>query len=334
MKALVRKMYFSILMSILILCTTITTTYAWFGILSSSSIGEFELDIDQVTGDGLELSVDGIHFKNILSSIELKKAILLNKGIPNAFDLGDTAVNSLFEQIILHPATADLDLTTNKLSDFKSIDGSQSDNYYQFDLYFSTIYNLDAGVHSVPVYFADIDMVMGNPKPYTMANPIEHPQLGTIQKMKVDSSNASRIAITKYDAVELKDLNADFLNPKTTIYAPGSETPIKISENDYEYDFGGFDCFNVAIEDYNRKYNDKVKLTFPTDYIRYNQVKDTKLDINNIISESDNLTIRTMIKTTITFWFEGWDPDCLEATSDQVCSIRLRFTTQDPSILR
>ncbi len=95
-----KKIYFSIMLSIVLVLTVVTTTFAWYATNQHTTIDTIDISItgqgySLATDKGIILSVDGINFKNNLDSLDLKKAILLKKGYSNAFYLSEDEINQI-----------------------------------------------------------------------------------------------------------------------------------------------------------------------------------------------------------------------------------------------
>src|SRR5574344_2612648 len=99
LKKLIRKMYISILTCVLVLCTTITTTYAWLGSLPYSNVGKFSLAVDFEQGDySLKISADGENFYESLTDVQVKRAVLIGTGNYTESELvSDDTVLTKFE---------------------------------------------------------------------------------------------------------------------------------------------------------------------------------------------------------------------------------------------
>ena len=143
------RLIFSVLMLGMTITTLTTSTFAWFANNKEAWFDEFEIELKNA--DNLSISVDGINYRNAITSDMLKKAIVAKK-LNYEYDnelLTDSFVNSTYNKIGLDS------VTTDNLVDFKNIDKSTNaidtqDNTYSlkeadefgyvtFDLWFRLI---------------------------------------------------------------------------------------------------------------------------------------------------------------------------------------------------
>lgn len=333
MKIAVRKMYISMLTAMLVLVTTIATTYAWFGIDFGHTIGEFELNFDSSSSEGLELSLDGQNFSSYIGSKELKKAVLDKKGI----SYNDFTLEQEFKKAAaLNAATALLD-DELKFYDLNGFDNKE--DYLSFTFYVRPSYMIgpedipEEGIyqsdHAVEVFLGNNEIISSNKVKAPIINTFHHPVFGDLNNVVMNPVNATRFALVKYDSID-KHLEYDSTaRGTTTIYDTGGNAYTQDITTNY-YNFGGIlaDEYNLALHDYNSKLNKN--LTVPQSAINRGAT-DTLLDFNRIVSaETDELSSEKIMKFDFYFWYEGWDADCFEAATTAKCSISLNLSTQNP----
>lgn len=334
MNRAIRKMYFSILTALLVLVTTITTTYAWFGIDFGHSIEDFEINFDSSSAEGLELSLDGINYSSYITTEDVEKAILREKGI----SYNELTYKRKFKEVASLRASS-TGLNSENLN-FVDMFNFSSNEYLNFTFYVRPSYivgledNPTEGVftrdHTIDVFFKDNDMIESEYVDTHLINVINHPTFGPISRASVNPKNATRFALTKYEAIDKNQEYDDNSEYKTTIYNPGGDK-ITYNEVNNRYNFGGIveDDKNVALQDFNMKFNKKLSVP----YFASNR-KDVNLDYNQIIdSRTDGLSIDRVMKFKFYFWYEGWDADCFEAVKNSKVSICLNLTTQNPKLI-
>ncbi|MDE6013967.1 MAG: hypothetical protein K2G50_03365, partial [Anaeroplasmataceae bacterium] len=156
MKQMIRKTYLSIFTSILVLIVSITTTYAWAGILSYSSTEQFTINLEKIEHSdySLLISLDGVHFSEGISMVQLRRTILSNMDV-DCSNLSDTVVNDVFSKLVMNPVS--MQQNGNEIGPFvclEDITGVSKFNYasvvnesekakksyFNFDLYLSFDY--------------------------------------------------------------------------------------------------------------------------------------------------------------------------------------------------
>jgi hypothetical protein len=126
MKYFLKKIYFSIIASLLVIITVATTSYAWYSSNQNIQVSDFTIGIsssDDANMAGLELSIDGINFSDSISEIDMERAILIQKGY-DALNLSDEEVESIFSNLHFYNATPND--ASNLNEGFKKINNEQS----------------------------------------------------------------------------------------------------------------------------------------------------------------------------------------------------------------
>ena len=170
MQGVFRKLYMSILAATLILLTSIATTFAWVGMLTSSSLGSFDINLKVEDFDNeYYLKISGTDstnsdgFGDAVKKIDVQKQIMDNMNIPfrnkNLDVNDDAAIDTYFTRtaaVRLRPTTTDKYLQSFKqignlkdkdtgLYDYTSeeMDGKYSIGYYKFDIYLTVKTDLE-----------------------------------------------------------------------------------------------------------------------------------------------------------------------------------------------
>lgn len=278
MRNITKKMMISILTTVIILITMVATTYAWVGIFTYSSTGDFNLnlkveDLDQDYFLTISNTGEINTFSDSTSDIEIKRQILMNRQIKSDYIDLETAdeetIEYLFEHNnVLEPVTTNI--INNSLDSFKTVNISntwkfemiESNAYYKMDVYLSV--DTKEGIQETTevnsdVYISDIESTLsglignfkffnGNPF-YELPSNSMSDVLISIPKydyFNVNSANATRFALSIYNPIPIENsYNNSDLPVKTIIYQGGKQTPSYDSETD-TFDLGG----NLP-EDYN-----------------------------------------------------------------------------------
>ena len=292
-----RKIYISIFTTLFILITCVATTFAWVGILTTATLGGFDLNIKTVDVDAdyflkistkdevLASSFNGSSFSDSTDTIQVKRKILFNMGYDTTQYL-DEAIDQLFElKAVMEPVT-----TNSNLDGFYSIYDLKSgkpflrkDNrYFKFDIYLSIDTNegiatlneteLNALNINANVFFENIKTaILGtensdsliNENPFsTIPSNSEFSCLKNInsKRITVNSKNATRMAFQIYEPKEISSLYDGTEVPvNTIIYQGGKQLP---SVTDNVYDLGGIlpEEYNLALKELNKIYDINVDL--------------------------------------------------------------------------
>jgi len=345
-QAAVKKVYMSILVSVLVLLTCVATTYAWVGIISNSTFEEFALNVNvsNLKEYGIEISLDGINFGTEINSVDLKKQILLNYGYSEEQLSSEETIDYAFSRFSLEACTNNPDFVNHKMSNFTTLDGGSTRKYFKFDIYVSAYKVYETG--SVTDFKLDTflrgDILSGTVSAYTLFNEFTYPSNvisdtirpnQVISSTKVNSESATRLAIEKYEVVEKYKPESYTESSRATdliIYQGGTQNP-SYDDTTGIYSFGGVldNDTNVALYDYNLFYQENY--TVPSWAIERGE-KELEINEGNsqIIDsdlESEQVGINDMMKLTFYFWFEGWDSDCFSVVNQKPVSINLNFST-------
>ena len=235
-----KKLYISVLTSILVLLTTVATTFAWVGVFANSTFENFTFDVhaSKLRDYNIVLSLTGDEdsFSSTISFDDIKKTILKNIGYTDSQLSSKEKINALFvnhriEQCTTVPVLNSTNDKIVKLGDFKAIKASydglfeNTKNYYCFDLYITVDKATDINQSSdfLLDVFLSQNMLSGNARTKTLYNPFTYdenfinpliaspipnmnitPIVGgqTMNSVKVDSASAARVAFEKYKVVD------------------------------------------------------------------------------------------------------------------------------------
>lgn len=354
MQSLVRKVYLSIMVTMLCLITLVTVTYAWVGFLSVSSFERFDINLEaqQLQEYGIEISLTGEDgtFGSSVDTIELKRVILKNIGYNNVDSMENNAVENAFNNLNLDQCSVRPN-EDKTFPAFVNLEGKNTTKYFKFDLYLSAIhfYSEDSGIdpstYLLNAYLKD-NLLEGTVDTRNLINDFTYPSdfinpalvngipAGTKinGRVSVDSASAVRVAIQKYNVVEKfkpEQYEEEEKVNDLIIYQGGTQYPTYDSVKNV-YSFGGImeDDENLALYDYNTKFNESKKVP---DWALNRGDKEYHENDQLISStnELEKIGVNQMIKMTIYFWFEGWDSDCFDIIDRNPVTLNLVFGTSE-----
>ena len=369
MQVVFRKLYISILASVMILLTSIATTFAWVGMLTTSSLGSFDINLKVEDLDNeyfLTISSTGRSddFSDHIPLKDIQNQIMDNMGIDCSGIIrdNDAAVNNHFgRNAVMTPVTTDKNLTYFKeMEDItaKKTNLIDSKKYYQFDVYLSVGTNLavdnDTKINA-NVFFENIEnalsgvvcsghLVGENPfkdkifsSPYTILPTL--PRYG----MKINSEYAARLAFKIYEPIRIESsYNENSPVKRIVIYQKGTKYPTYNNDTGL-YCFGGIlpEEYNLAIKEIEKLYGFNLDITNDAqERIEFDKFM-TKDNYHVWESPADNdvndtsgtnylgiyKNVKTKLKISVYFWFEGWDADCLNFIDKQKVDLGISFST-------
>ncbi len=355
----IRKIYFSLFLSFLVVLTTVTTTFAFLQTNRNVLIDQFSLNIGG-NGSGsnnkngeLVLSIDGINFSNELSEYDLKKAILNSRGYTTS-SLDKNTIDNIYNREVKL-----LDITpTNYLN---LTEGFTTLNHYDssvvssglisFDLYVSTTNKNYIDGNYLTLYFSD-DLMTERSESVSADLLVDmddiHPTLGRIpNKIMVNAANAARLGVVTYETMEVgkpvdsKQVSSQIYRfddnkcSSVDTYNFGGITPKFIDSEAGTYQVDPEDAnysdgytYNTMQKYYNTIMNDKITDSMLNDSnLIYRDSYDKYIYNSNILDTSYKLTYGKMVKLKIYIWIEGWDSDCFNVILKSNVAIDLKFTT-------
>ena len=319
-----RKVYMSILTIILVLLTTVATTYAWVGILTYNQIEQFELDLKTVDLEKdyfLSISTTGEDdsFTDSANSDEIKEQILINQGrdLSNliSYDKATNstayynAVNQLFNKEGIKPVTVEKnklyenDFHELNVSSKNSINSQKSNSFFRFDLYLSVEAKDESNIASVNnnmnIILADIENTLkGTSKPYKIANDFYYPSVENqeLTEIRVPFGSVLTSQDIQIDTASATRLAIGVYDPinRTDTY-PDSAIPNKTiiyqggtqnpTVNGNTYSFGG-----ILPEEYNLALHEHKKINgFGNDVLN---IPDTLINRGDVeLKQSNNMLV-------------------------------------------
>ena len=167
MRKYFNKLYLSIALVVLSLLTMVATTYAWVGLLTSTTFDEFTINLqehesDEISEYTIKLSLDGINFYDNINSYELKRYLLHNidptgiykdyvtKNSQGKYIVSDNVVERDYSKLRVDQCTVERPeepggYLSTRLGYFKNMKGEVTHNLLKFDLYLAIEKNVTGG---------------------------------------------------------------------------------------------------------------------------------------------------------------------------------------------
>ena len=327
-----KKLYISVLTSILVLLTTVATTFAWVGVFANSTFEQFDVTIKASSLEeyGVVLSATGEEgsFSDTIKSIDIKRQILKNWGYHPDYLINDNDVNRLFALITMDQCT-NLPIINDgkikKLGQFKTIERFDTKHYFKFDIYISAISFYDASSNSSSSFLMDVfigdGLLTGTEKyfpltgsftyPTSFISPLTNLPNGirpiiageTITVVSVNSASSARVAFEKYPSVSLghPELYDESSEPTSTVIYTGDKYNYPTyNEKTGIYEFGGIlqDAINLSTNYYNKydhiyQKNGVNSVALPSEMYEARGVESPTKDL--ILSSSTNHLINSSI---------------------------------------
>jgi len=365
MRGVSKKMFISILTSVIVMVTMVATTFAWVGIFTYANTDSFQLNLKVSELDSnyfLTISSTGKKgtFSDNVPAIEVEKQVI-NSIYTNRYkDSSDEVIHRLFSNLKLKNVSTFLN-DDETLSDFYSLNldntslatYEKNNGYYDFDIYLSVdtkegISEDTTGIRT-NVLLTDIqNALVGTETSYRLLNEnpfLELPSssiygvLNTLpyaEPFTIDSKSAVRFSLSLYDPINIDEEYTDEKPVKTYIYQGGTQLPTL--DNDI-YSLGG-----ILEPDYNLA---SIELLYTTPSYREglhysgklleaceNRKNDLELiEENSLIWDKDLHQeylgcmdgVQTKMKINVRLWFEGWDADCIKAIEEKPVALNLIF---------
>ena len=268
MRGISKKMFISILTSVIVMVTMVATTFAWVGIFTYANTEKFSLNLKVQELDAnyfLTISSTGKSgtFSSEVPAIDIKRQIVNERYNNRYSSLENEKIEKIFDDIRLVPATTHIN-NDNSLDTFYAMNYDstpltlyETNGYYKFDLYLSVdtkegITSETTGINA-NVFLSDIENTLTgsisngllyNDNPFQDLPSVVGKEYYDILKQipvkyTVDSKNAVRFAITAYNPIRIdEEYTGNELPELTKIYQGGKEIP-NYNEKDDIYDLGG-----------------------------------------------------------------------------------------------
>lgn len=278
-----KKLYISILTTILILLTTVATTFAWIGVFANSTFESFSIDVKSsgLEEYGILISATGEEntFSDSIDSIDIKKQILKNCGKRNVDSMSNETVDAVFATINMDQCTNAPIVSGNKLKklgQFKTIENNIATNYFKFDIYVcaTRFYESESSSNYLLDAYLNPGLITGTTKKYDLNGELFYPTSfnnplnslpanitpitggDSISSVYVNSGSSCRVAFEKYQVVEKNhpEQYSSTSEPiSAVIYSGDSYDYPTYNSSTNTHEFGGIlpDDTNFAVQFYN-----------------------------------------------------------------------------------
>ena len=338
-------------------CLT-STTYAWFARNANAWTDEFDIHIH--TDEGLEISVDGVHFVDTITKSELTKAIALqrynlvndeNKTL-NDFtsDEVESMVNTYGETVLgaVSPNKNWQFYGFNTIDNVKDpldyIDGDYfkpyaltenklSASYLKFDLYFRAIPSSNHPKDKYKLVFADSDHEEGLGESYIKADTSEVTLINSLNILPSLDTRENPTTLGLYKSGEKITINpANAMR----IGVVGSEGDLIYELND---GYGSSAYLNAPDDSHNPLVNPMVTYfnnthkraknglylkDYDTEYVETVKNFDDLYPLG--VFERDTEGDYNIVRATFYIWLDGYDADYLEGVDTESIRFFLNFT--------
>jgi len=263
MRGISKKMFISILTSVIVMVTMVATTFAWVGIFTYANIDSFQVNLKTSGLDSnyyLVISSTGKKgtYSDNVPTIEIMRQIVSEKYNGRYDNQSDEAIEKIYNQITIETSSAVIS-NENELK-FSAVNYGnpeleiiESTGYFKFNIYLTIdtkegITDETTGINA-NVYLDEIEKmitgtlhsgVMSNKNPFLdLPSSQINDVLKTIpQAFTINSKNASRVGISIYDPIPITEEYTQEKPNRTVIYYGGSKTP-NYDESTNSYDLGG-----------------------------------------------------------------------------------------------
>jgi hypothetical protein len=303
MKRLTNKLFISILTVAFAVIALGTTSFAWFTLGNTATISPFNATV--TSGEGIEISLDGVNYRSTISSDEIVNGLLLTDF---RFQDVTTADGSAFYYM---DASGALVASTN----------AYDDGYIQFTLYFRSldmenpapsIYWTNTSVDSDGIpWVSDADFTDGKGASHVDTDP-----------MTVKAANATRIGVfgTTNVIYELPaSLTASTVIGNSDLGVQTAAVFTSATNGSVNYYFAKNQNLPAG----------SGSVTVPAT-VHNIEVGADQLDTTALLTLADTgATTGDQFDGTVTIriWIEGWDPDCFNAILRDELTIGLTFST-------
>jgi len=275
MRGVSKKMFISILTSVIVFVTMVATTFAWVGIFTYANTEYFQMNLkveDYKTNYFLTISDSGEKgtYSDSIPLINIERQIL-NKRYNNKYlNASDQVITKVFSSSPISNVSTFVDETANDLTQFYKLDTSnryrpdfvETNSYIDFDIYLSVdtkegitsdttgikanvvIDNITNCLEGVKMYYRFL-----NHNPFSgLPSGSEYSILKTIHDTKtfnINTKNSARFSLTLYEPIPIDEEYTNQLAVKTVVFQGGKQKPEYSSADDI-YDLGG-----ILPNDYN-----------------------------------------------------------------------------------
>ena len=343
----------AILLLLLLLITGFlltTSTYAWF--TSNTTVSVNNIQVNVATQNGIQLSVDGINWKSILSTTDLQGAYntygAATNQLPITLEPVSTALNiendylKMFYGVVDTNTNGDYILTATDVStvldNHNTVEGTAggaTGKFVMFDLFFKL--DGDTG-KDTNIYMTSSSGIKaeGNDTGIKNASRVAFINLG---KLTSDKTSTEVQAITGGTDKYLWEPNYDAhtatgVNNAVQVYKMSADS-IKAGTDNNIVAYDGINSTissdeNVKLGEANTKH-ENAGSKFTTVTPAYTTKESFSATGSQETQQIFDLTAGYITKVRVYFWVEGQDVDCENGASGGGIVLNLQFTTNAPA---
>lgn len=343
----------AILLLLLLLITGFlltTSTYAWF--TSNTTVSVNDIQVNVATQNGIQLSVDGINWKSILSTTDLQGAYATyaaaTNQLPTAMEPVSTAMDiendylKMFYGVVDTNNDGDYIITASDVSEVKdnhnTVEGTAAGTtgkFVMFDLFFKLDGTAGTDTNIFMTSSSGIKAA-GNDSGIKNASRVAFINLG---KLTSDKTSAEVQAITGGTDKYLWEPNYDVhtatgVNNAVQVYKMQADS-ITAGSGNNRIAYDGINATissdeNVKLGEANSSHataGGKFTAVTPAYQTKENFSADNSTESQQIF----DLTAGYITKVRVYFWIEGQDVDCENGASGGNIVLNLQFTTNKPA---
>ena len=342
----------AILLLLLLLITGFlltTSTYAWF--TSNTTVSVNNIQVNVATQNGIQLSVDGINWKSILSTTDLQGAYntygAATNQLPSTLEPVSTAMDlnndylKMFYGVVDTNTAGDYILTATDVStvldNHNTVEGTAggtTGKFVMFDLFFK----LDGTAGTATnIYMTSSSGIKaeGNDSGIKNASRVAFINLGSLTS---DKTSTEVQAITGGTDKYLWEPNYDAhtatgVNNAVQVYKMSADS-IKAGTDNTIINYDGINAAISSDENVKLGEANSSHKTSGNKFTTVTPAYTTKESFSGADSAETqqifNLTAGNITKVRVYFWIEGQDVDCENGASGGNIVLNLQFTTNQP----
>ena len=269
MRGISKKMFISILTSVIVMVTMVATTFAWVGIFTYANTDNFSLNLKTVGLDSyyyLTISNTGKRntFSDTIEQVDIKRQILDNRYDNKYQEYSNDVIESIFSLDSLQSVSTyigddnrvDNNFYKLNVNNQYDVNFVNTNEFYKFDVYISVDTKEGIGPDTTGidanVKLSNISEILhGSKSTYRCVNnnPLKNlpsnimndllKNINDTDPFTINSKNAFRFSMSVYEPIVVdEEYNENDLPLYSLIYQGGSQTPNYDELNDV-YDFGG-----------------------------------------------------------------------------------------------
>ena len=347
---ILRKLIISVVSLVAVVICFVATTYAWFDVNSEANVEGF--NFTAISGEGFQVSVDGINYSSDLTAKQMKQAIILGYDsekysikdqkiiyTSSEVEVSEQEQQSVLDKILLMPRTSTDGI---KLTDlFSSTSLPSSGAYMQFSKYFKATSPVaeDNFEYNIFLNGSEITQMDGKVIKPTEIRSLDKTDVELRKPMNTifgSLQEGQTVTVYSQNAMRLSIQDTSLEEPKAHIYELTNEFDLGSYATDYNKETDTSSLSDAQKEELDKLYNADTNAMFTyynnlrpyakIDKLSYAEKPET---IRSLMG--DDLPVVTTVKSgsdakliTFRFWLEGWDADCFDGLAKSM-NVRLSF---------